>query len=116
MRIKLQHGHVMFDVDRSEVGLLADGRERAVKREAKCTSPVPRNCLSGFPGLVVAVVENETSYVEEINQRANKQTHMMEEILSHHCWHPCQAATSDEFAGGRGAEKTRRSPMLRNLI
>ena len=76
----------MFDVDNSEVQLLADGSERSVKREGKRTSPVRRPCASASPGLAVAAVEDEISYVDEINERANKQTHVMEEILSHHCW------------------------------
>jgi hypothetical protein len=46
----------MFDVDSSEVRLLADGSERGVKREGKHTSSVPRNCASAFPGLAVAAL------------------------------------------------------------
>ena len=91
MRIKPDPGAVL-DVGSSEARLLAGGSGWIGKPECKDSSTERHSRASVLPGPAVATCEDQTSYVEELNQRANKQTRVMEEILSHHCGHPCYRA------------------------
>lgn len=57
-----QTGHIVFDVGASDVSLLEN--------------------ITGEPDMVSTVVEQESAFREELNERANKRTRVMEEILS----------------------------------
>jgi len=64
MKIKpsRQPGHVVFDVGASDVSLLEN--------------------ITGGPDVVSTVVGYENTFQAQLNERANKRTRLMEEILS----------------------------------
>ena len=78
----------MFRIDSSERQLPAARGEGKVKRPRRHMPAARHNRDSIFAERSLAAVGDPSSYREEINQRANKQTRVMEEILSHHCRRP----------------------------
>ena len=90
MIIKLQLSHVMLGLDGSEARLPVDGSQRTLGREMKRGSCRRRSPASILPGLAVAVIDDHASCLEAIEQRATKQTHVLEEILSHPYGCSCQ--------------------------
>jgi hypothetical protein len=74
----------IFGMDSTGVRLAAHRSERIVRCEGKHMLAARHNRGPAFPWPALATVDDQNSYIEEINQRANKQTRVMEEILSHH--------------------------------